>query len=303
MNGTMNAQLSTPQNHPLKRGLVAALNLVLLLPLVAGLIAYRWAETMPQRVNEQQTIVIGQSRLVPDSDASLRVIVQRLSDGEPITDARVEVGLAQPNGEVRPLYAGHTDETGSLPVRFHVPADAPPSAQLVVETESAAGVDRLGRLVTIQRDYRLLLSTDKPLYQPGQTIHMRVLALSDFDLTPARDQPIDFTVQDPKGNKVYRERVNASEFGVAAVDFTLADRVNQGNYKLTVAMGDVVSEKTVEVRPYVLPKFELEVSTDRSYYLPGRAGTDRRQRVGRRARGRRRVERRDRRERHLCLWL
>jgi uncharacterized protein YfaS (alpha-2-macroglobulin family) len=269
VNKTMNAQPLARPNYPLKRWLVAALSLVLVLPVIAGLVAYHWVESMPQRVNEQQTIVIGQSRLVPDSDASLRVVVQRLPDGSPIADARVKVGLAQPNGEVQTLYAGQTDETGSLPVRFHVPADAPAEAQLVVETESTAGVDRLSQAVTIQRDYRLLLSTDKPLYQPGQTIHMRALALSDFDLTPARDQPIDFTIQDPKGNKVYRERVNTSAFGIASVDFALADRVNQGNYKLTVAMGDVASEKTVEVRPYALPKFELKIATERSYYLPG----------------------------------
>jgi uncharacterized protein YfaS (alpha-2-macroglobulin family) len=269
MNGNLNVQSLALHNHSLKRWLVAALCLVLALPMVAGLAAYRWAESIPQRANEQQTIVIGQNRLVPDSDASLRVVVQRLSDGGPIAGAEVKVGLTQPSGEVQPLYSGQTDETGSLPVHFHVPADAPATAQLVVETRSASGQDQLVQPVTIQRDYRLLLSTDKPLYQSGQTIHMRVLALSDFDLAPARGQPLDFTVQDPKGNKVYRERVNSSEFGIAAADFMLADRVNQGNYKLTVAMGDVTSEKTVEVRPYALPKFDLKVSTDRSYYLPG----------------------------------
>jgi len=56
---------------------------------------------------------------------------------------------------------------------------------------------------------------------------------------------------------------------VAAADFVLADVVNQGNYKLSVSIGDTRSEATVEVRPYVLPKYSVSVSTDRTFYLPG----------------------------------
>ena len=158
-----------------------------------------------------------------------------------------------------------------------MPADAPPEAQIIVETESPVGQDRVEQSVTTLRDYRLLLTSDKPLYQPGQTIHMRALALSTFDLTPARGAIVDFLVEDPKGNKVFRQSVTASDFGVAATDFTLADMVNQGDYKLSVSIGAdtgglqtrLHTEKTVEVRPYVLPKFGVEVSTDRSFYLPG----------------------------------
>jgi hypothetical protein len=145
---------------------------------------------------------------------------------------------------------------------------------LVVETRSSAGRDVVEQPVTVEREYRLLLTSDKPLYQPSQVIHMRALALSTFDLTPARGATMNFLVEDPKGNKVFRQSVEASDFGIAAADFTLADMVNQGNYKLSVAIGDTAesatrSEKTVEVRPYVLPKFGVSVSTDRSFYLPG----------------------------------
>ncbi len=150
-----------------------------------------------------------------------------------------------------------------------MPADAPAEAALVVRTSSPAGQDLVEQPVTIQRDYRLLLSSDKPLYQPGQTIHMRALALSTLDLRPAQGLAVDFLVEDPKGNKVYRRGVPVSEYGIAAADFTLADLVNQGSYRLSVTVGNSSAEKTVEVRPYVLPKFGVTVSTDRTFYLPG----------------------------------
>ncbi|MFQ6100243.1 MAG: MG2 domain-containing protein [Anaerolineae bacterium] len=253
-----------------KHLLATALHLLIILSVVAGFAALRWIDTLPQRVDDQQTIVVGPTRFAPGSDGAVRVVVQDFGAGQPIAGAQVKVSLKPATGgRATTLFEGQTDESGSLPVSFHVPADAPTEAQLVVETQSAVGRDRVEQPVTVEREYRLLLTSDKPLYQPGQVIHMRALALSTLDLTPASGATVSFLVEDPRGNKVYRESVTASDFGVAAADFQLADLVNQGNYKLSVSIGDTSSEKTVEVRPYVLPKFGVEISTDRSFYLPG----------------------------------
>jgi 5-hydroxyisourate hydrolase-like protein (transthyretin family) len=257
-----------------RRWINTAFFLLIVLVVVAGFAALWWVTTLPWRVDEQQTIVVGRTRFAPDSEGSVRVVVQDFGRGEPIAGAQVLVSLKPEAGRAIPLYEGETDATGSVPVSFHVPADAPAEATLVVETRSSVGRDVVEQPVAVEREYRLLLTSDKPLYQPGQVIHMRALALSTFDLTPARGATVDFLVEDPKGNKVFRQSVEASDFGIAAADFTLADLVNQGSYKLSVAIGDTAesqtrSEKTVEVRPYVLPKFGVSVSTDRSFYLPG----------------------------------
>jgi 5-hydroxyisourate hydrolase-like protein (transthyretin family) len=252
-----------------KRWLATPLHLLIVLSVVAGFVAFQRVATLPQRLDDQQTVVVGQTRFAPGSDASVRVVVQDFGAGKPIANAHVKVSLKPADGRAVPLFEGQTDDTGSLPVHFQVPDDVPGEAQLVVETRSDVGRDQVEQTITIQREYRMLLTSDKPLYQPGQTIHMRALALSTFDLTPARGATVNFLVEDPKGNKVFRDSVAASDFGVAAADFTLADLVNQGSYKLSVAIGDTRSEKTVEVRPYVLPKFGVDVSTDRSFYLPG----------------------------------
>ncbi len=252
-----------------KRWLTITPYVLIILLLTAGFVALRWIITLPERLDDQQTIVLGQTRFAPGSSASVRVVVQDFAAGEPIAGAQVKVSLKGDGRPAVPLFEGRTDETGSLPVQFRVPTDAPQEAQLIVETESGAGEDRIEQPVSIERDYRLLLTSDKPLYQPGQVIHMRALALSAFNLTPAQGATVDFLVEDPKGNKVFRQSVTASNFGVTAADFTLADLVNQGDYRLSVSIADTRSEKTVEVRPYVLPKFAVDVSTDRSFYLPG----------------------------------
>ncbi|GAB4541323.1 MAG: hypothetical protein Kow0063_32090 [Anaerolineae bacterium] len=272
---TTRSPAARPPVFARKPWLATALHALIILSVAAGFFLLWWVTTLPDRVDDQQTLVLGRTHFAPDSDASVRVVVQDLAAGQPIAGAQVKVSLQAGQGPAIPLFEGQTDETGSLPVQFHVPAGTPAEAHLVVETRSQAGEDRVEQAVTIQRDFRLLLTTDKPLYQPGQTIHMRALALSTFDLSPARGAQIDFLIEDPKGNKVFRHSVTASEFGVAAADFTLADLVNQGDYKLSASIasqgadGDTRSEKTVEVRPHVLPKFGVNLSTDRSFYLPG----------------------------------
>jgi hypothetical protein len=256
-----------PNRHRLAPAFYALTVLVILL----GFGALLWVDTIPQRVDNQQTVVLGQPRLVPGSDAAVRVVVQDLAERGPVAGALVQVSLRPQAGSSIPLFEGQTDETGSVPIRFTVPGDVSGEATLVVESKSAAGRDRVEQAVSVERDHKLLLSSDKPLYQPGQTIHMRVLAMNTLDLTPTRGAIVGFLVEDPKGNKVFRQSATTSEFGIAAVDFVLGSVVNLGSYRLSASIGGDsagAAEKSVEVKPYVLPKFGVKVSTERSYYLP-----------------------------------
>ena len=244
---------------------------ILLVALVGGL----WALTayyadLPNRISQHETIVLGQSKFVPGSQAALRVVVRDSKDASPLSYARVEV-LMQPasGGAAQTLFTGGTDETGTADIAFTVPEGLDPQQTLIVETKSSLGSDRVERAVTVARDYRVLLTTDKPLYQPGQMIHVRALALGTFDLKPAAGQDLEITIADGKGNKVFRETLKTSAFGVAAADFQLATQVNTGPYKITAALGNTSSEKTVTVEHYVLPKFAVDLATERPYYLPG----------------------------------
>jgi len=225
---------------------------------------------LPETVDDLETIVLGQSRYVPGSQAALRVLVREVGGGQAIPGAAVTVAL-RPAAGGRPveLFQGTTDELGAADVVFSVPADLDPAQTLIVETTSAQGGDRLEQAVTLDRDFKILLTTDKPIYQPGQVIHLRALALSSFDRVPASGSEIEFIIADGKGNKVFRQTVETSAYGVAAQDFQLANEVNTGNYKITAQMGNTSSERTVTVEHYVLPKFEVTWATDRSFYLPG----------------------------------
>ena len=171
------------------------------------------------------------------------------------------------------MYAGETDQKGTANVNFTVPEDAAPNQKLIIQTTSHLGSDEIEREITLKRDYRLLITTDKPIYQPGQIIHIRALALSTFDLSPASGQKIEFEIADGKGNKVLRKKLTTSEYGVAFTDFQLASEVNSGAYKITAALENTSSEKTVTVEHYVLPKFKVDLTTSRTFYQPGAAAS------------------------------
>src|SRR5512147_1987445 len=97
--------------------LPTVLKLLLILLVAAGFAAYGYISTMPERVDAQQTIVIGPDRLAPGSEAGLRVVVQQAGGGQPVSNAQVKVILQpQAGGQSQPLFAGTTDASGSLPL-------------------------------------------------------------------------------------------------------------------------------------------------------------------------------------------
>ena len=220
-----------------KAWLVASflIGFVVLIGGLIGLLVYY--ERLPETLSQHETIVLGQSSLVPGSTAAMRVVVRDSRDAAPLPDAEVAVSMRPADGgRAKVLFKGTTDATGNVDVAFAVPEDVDPNQTLIVETKSSLGSDTLEQAVTVERDFRILLTTDKPLYQPGQIIHIRALALGAFDLRPAAGQNLDIAVADGKGNTVFRKTLTASDFGVASVDFQLASEVNSGAVQ---AHGDV----------------------------------------------------------------
>ncbi|HEX9833280.1 MAG TPA: MG2 domain-containing protein, partial [Mycobacterium sp.] len=212
--------------------------------------------------------------LAPNSTGSIVIQVTDPSTGLPIANSRVKVSLAVPDGDTKPVFTGTSDEQGLVRVSFDIPDDVEnPNQVLVVESTSSRGTVVHEEAVYVGRAYNILVSTDKPVYQPGQTIHVRALALDSLALKPADAQPLNMTVTDPAGNKVFHRELTTSDFGVAAVDFPVDSLATSGDYVITAEMGPVQSTRTVEVKPYNLPRFKVEFVPDKEFYLPGETAT------------------------------
>jgi len=229
---------------------------------------YLWIWTIPRRSSEHATYVLGRTDFVSGSSAAVRVLVRNVSSEKPMPGVRVDVSLqSRTSGKAKQLYTGRTDVYGTTDARFRVPEDMPDENELVVHTRAETGSDWATQVVRVVPSLKLLLTTDKPIYQPGQVIHIRALLLGALELKPMAGQTLDLVIEDARGNKVLRQTLKTSAYGIASADFQLASEVNQGDYKITVEHPKARAEKTIGVLWYVLPKFKVALTTDKPFYL------------------------------------
>lgn len=216
--------------------------------------------------------VLGHDRWCAGGPVSLRVIAYDPHDSHGVSDVPIEITVRTADTD-RPAIKVHgtTNEQGTLDTQLHVPDTLRGTASLRV-VALREGVPTLETQIQVRREQRIFLTTDKPLYQPGQTIHIRALALREPALTPVAETPLLIEIEDAKANKVFKHHGGTDRFGVAATTFELANEVNMGEYHVRCTLGEGSAaasvEKSVTVKKYVLPKFKIACKTEKVWYLP-----------------------------------
>ncbi|MBI2919734.1 MAG: hypothetical protein HYY18_01465 [Planctomycetes bacterium] len=220
-----------------------------------------WGWMNVRVADPQQVLVVGSQSWVAGAHGVLRVIVEDGRSRTPQPGAKVTARL-----EGGGTFEAVSGADGSAEVRVPVP-DAE-RATMTLTVVSPLGRDEIVRTFAIERPVRIMLSTDKPVYQPEQTIHVRALALSALTMKPFQGD-VTLELEDANGNRIARRTAPASAFGIASADFDLADELVAGAWRVRASAGGVSSERTVDVKRYVLPKMRVEVKPARSMYAPG----------------------------------
>jgi A-macroglobulin TED domain/Alpha-2-macroglobulin family/MG2 domain/A-macroglobulin receptor binding domain/Macroglobulin domain MG3/Alpha-2-macroglobulin bait region domain len=216
--------------------------------------------------------VFGQTELLADSDASIRVQVFDRDGARGVSDVPVEIELRDKElGKTVRLASFRTEVGGTHRPRFRLPDWKDGDYELRVVAKVGGQREEVTRAIKLKRSWRLMLSTDKPVYQPGQTILCRSLALRKPDLKPVAGNDLVFTITDPKGNVIFKQEDVTSRFGIASIECPLATEIIEGPYTIEAAVGDTTSRLAVEVKKYVLPKFKIAVDLDLPYYEPGQS--------------------------------
>jgi hypothetical protein len=165
----------------------------------------------------------------------------------------------------------------SLEVAAH--ADQGPRSELREELPLAAPV------------YLTHLATDKPMYQPGETVHFRSLTLERFSLKPASGEfRTAFTIASPNGQEVFRldgssllvaANAPASPVlgpngkpvqGIGTGEFTIPLTAPGGEYTLTVRESQgrfPEQQRKFIVNRYEKPRLNKELDFTRKSYGPG----------------------------------
>ena len=121
--------------------------------------------------------------------------------------------------------------------------------------------------VRVERGALLFLETDKPIYKPGQTVHVRVLTLDPL-LKPLSDTAT-VEVQDAKGIKIFRKEAATDDFGMLSIEFPLSSEPNMGTWKISARSEEAAAQLDIRVEEYVLPKYEVVVDMPRDWVLAG----------------------------------
>ena len=232
-------------------------------------------ESISQILRSPVVRVLGQQTYVAGGQAAVRVIATD-SASQPIPGpGAVRVELYDAGQEPQVLFTGPLNRRGTTEAQFSFPAGlvGPHSLRYVVDT--TIGSTEFTQPVRLEDKSQILLTTEKPLYQPGQVIHARALALDRATHQASANRTLTFEVQDSRGNKVFKKSTQTDEFGVASADFGLADEVNLGSYQLRAIMegpAQTTATLALDVERYVLPKFKVALEfTGKSQhgYRPG----------------------------------
>jgi uncharacterized protein YfaS (alpha-2-macroglobulin family) len=214
-------------------------------------------------------VVLGQKNLLAATTAALRVRLVDRTTGVALKGIPVTIELLGDSAGRVQLASFETDAEGTGRPRFQLPEWRDGDYRLRVTAVTPGSPEVYEESVRLRRSWKVMLSSDKPVYQPGQTIHFRALTLREADLHPVAGQTATFTVTDPKGNTIFKHRPPTSKYGIASGDCELASEIPEGAYVVACTVGDTSSRLAVEVKRYVLPKFKLDVRADKPYYAPG----------------------------------
>jgi len=213
----------------------------------------------------------GHKTLTAGSQAGLRVIV-RDGAGKKLAGVRVTLLLRQGRKTVRTTVRTGRTGTGNLVLKVPI-AWGGKSAQLTATTQGSF-VQRFNSRVQILHRVKVLLTTNKPIYQPGQIIWARLLSLRSPNRLPHANALVTLMIKDGNGNIVFREKTRTDSFGVAWSRFRLAQRGCHGTYSVRAVVDvpngpDVVAEKSVKVYRYKLPRFKIGFGLKNAYVQPG----------------------------------
>ena len=168
---------------------------------------------------------------------------------------------------------GRTDAEGYATLDFNLPRRIKDgSGEIKVFGTLGDLMQEASHRIDVDHSARILLNTDKPLYQPGQVMHVRALIFDTSRRAMANAAAV-LKISDAEGETVFRHLLKTSRFGIASADWTIPAGARLGGYTVTVDMNEGAYDNTarasVKISRYELPNFAVLVQPDREYYLPG----------------------------------
>src|SRR5205085_7962591 len=202
---------------------------------------------------------------------------QRPLTAQAVAGVRIEgaVTFDDANGDdVILKAAGVTDAQGDVALDFKLPREIDDEdAEIKITARRGDFTQEAETEFDFERNAQIRISTNKPLYQPGQTLHVRAL-LFDPNKHALANTEAQLYINDPEDKTVFNATLKTSCFGVASADWPVPNNTRLGDYRLDVKIEagryeDSETSANVRISRYELPNFVVNVKPDREFYLPG----------------------------------
>ncbi len=149
------------------------------------------------------------------------------------------------------------------------PGDSPREAPPVAGPDKAGLLKQLGGADR----YILAVSTDKPMYKPGETLRMRAVILHHATRKPLPEDKqtgVSMTVTGPKGDVVAGGQ-GVTVGSAAGLSWEIPKSTPGGQYtlKCTTPEGYAPAERTFDIRVYRAPRLRSQIKFLRDGYGPG----------------------------------
>lgn len=225
--------------------------------------------------------VIATDNLLTGMTYRSRVHAANPFTNQPVAGVTVtaEVNLDLKGDEEKKLKitsSGETDAQGFVILDFQIPIEANLADGKFLITGRKNGIVREAdeELRTLGDDFRFPMMTDKPIYQPEQTLSVRGILFKGMEETAVvSGNEVEFRVEDEENTVLYREKVKTSEFGVAAMAWKIPANAKLGTYRIRVKTqtaedGQDIGQQRVKISRYDLPNFAVAAKALKPYYLP-----------------------------------
>ncbi|NXK02549.1 A2ML1 protein, partial [Herpetotheres cachinnans] len=133
----------------------------------------------------------------------------------------------------------------------------------LIITGKGVSIEEKKKVLIFKASRGTFIQTDKPVYQPGQTVKFRIVTLDEefMALNDSVSQPWGI---DPKNNRIEQWLNVVPQDGIADLSFQLSDEPLLGTYVINITSAKAYD--TFSVEEYVLPKFEVNFEAPNQIY-------------------------------------
>ncbi|NWW49476.1 CD109 protein, partial [Pedionomus torquatus] len=120
-------------------------------------------------------------------------------------------------------------------------------------------------LMYTSKSTSVFIQTDKSTYKPGQDVMFRVVTVYP-DLKPYKAN-LNIYIRDPRKKLIQQWLMEEGDLGVVSKKFQLSTNPPLGDWSIEVEVNGQVHYQRFKVMEYVLPKFDVMISTPLYYSL------------------------------------